>query len=88
MSQERLLGGGTPGRASVNGSPDSCGIHSLMGVIDTSQLPYLSSGWPKRAFIFTIPYLNGSLVDERVRDLVGVRRQSPMVGILILVGSI
>ncbi len=39
MSQERIHGGGTPGRASVTCSPDSGGIHALkplIGVIDTS----------------------------------------------------
>jgi len=38
MSQERLHGGGKPGRASVTGSPDSGGSHSLIGVIDTVLL--------------------------------------------------
>ena len=34
MSQERRHVGGKPGRASVTCSPDSGGIHSLIGVID------------------------------------------------------
>jgi hypothetical protein len=38
MSQERRHGEGKQGRASVTGSPDSCGIHSLIGVIDTALL--------------------------------------------------
>ena len=38
MRQDRLHGGGTPGRASVTGSPDRGGMHSLIGVIDTSRL--------------------------------------------------
>jgi len=37
MSQERIHGGGKQGRASVNRSPDSCGIHSLIGAIDTPR---------------------------------------------------
>ena len=37
MSQERRHGGGKPGRASVNCSPDSGGMHSLIGVIDTPR---------------------------------------------------
>ncbi len=39
MSQERLHGGGQPGRASVTGSPDSGGMQSLIGAIDTVLLP-------------------------------------------------
>ncbi len=58
MSQERLLGGGKQGRASVNRSPDSGGIHSLIGAIDTSRLIRYCSGCPKRAFLFPIPYGN------------------------------
>jgi len=34
MSQERRHVGGKPGRASATCSPDSGGIHSLIGVID------------------------------------------------------
>jgi len=34
LSQERRHGGGKQGRASVTGSPDSGGSHSLIGVID------------------------------------------------------
>ncbi len=34
MSQERKHGGGKPGRASVTCSPDSGGMHSLIGAID------------------------------------------------------
>ncbi len=37
MSQARRHGGGKPGRAFVTGSPDSCGMQSLIGVIDTPQ---------------------------------------------------
>ncbi len=55
MSQERRHGGGKPGRASVTGSPDSYGSHSLMGVIDTSWLLRYFSGWPKSLFIVPIP---------------------------------
>jgi len=36
MSQERLHGGGQPGRASVTGLPDRGGSHSLIGAIDTA----------------------------------------------------
>ena len=36
LSQERLHGGGTQGRASVTGSPDRGGMQSLIGVIDPS----------------------------------------------------
>ncbi len=43
LSQERLHGGGKPGRASVTGSPASGGMHSLIGMIDTSlRLRYFS----------------------------------------------
>ncbi len=38
ISQEGRHGGGKQGRASLNYSPDSCGIHSLIGAIDTSLL--------------------------------------------------
>jgi len=55
MSQERRHGGGKPGRAAVTGSPDSGGIHSLIGVIDTSRLLRYFSGWPKSLFIVPIP---------------------------------
>ena len=55
MSQERKHGGGKQGRASVTGSPASCGIHSLIGVIDTSRLlPYFFVCL-KRACIVPIP---------------------------------
>ncbi len=37
MSQERRHGGGKQGRASVNCSPDSCGMQSLIGVIGTPR---------------------------------------------------
>ena len=39
MRQERLHGGGKQGRVAVNGSTDSSGMHSLSGVIDTSEDP-------------------------------------------------
>jgi len=43
MSQERRHGGGKPGDASVTGSPDSGGMHALIGVIDTPlHLRYFS----------------------------------------------
>ncbi len=35
MSQERRHGGGKSGRASVTGSPDRGGMHSLISAIDT-----------------------------------------------------
>ncbi len=40
LSQERRHGGGKPGRAAVNGSPGSGGMHSLIGVIDTARLAW------------------------------------------------
>ena len=52
MSQERLNGGG---RASVTGSPDSGGIHSLIGVIDTARLRRYFSGCQKSPFKIPIP---------------------------------
>jgi len=55
MSQERLHGGGQPGRAVVTGSPNSYRMHSLIGVIDT-PLPLRDCfGCPQRAFIVPIP---------------------------------
>ena len=38
MSQERRHGGDKQGRAAVNCSPDSRGMHSLIGVIDNLRL--------------------------------------------------
>jgi len=61
LSQERLHGGGKPGRASVNRSPDSCGIHSLMGVIDTGRLLCYFSARLKSPFIVPIPVRVGKL---------------------------
>jgi len=61
MSQERRHGGAKPGRASVNCSPDSCGIHSLkplLGVIDTALLRWYFSARSKSPYIFPIPYGN------------------------------
>ncbi len=55
MSQERLHGGGKPGRASVTGSPDSGGMHSLIGVIDTALLRWYFSARPKSPFFFLFP---------------------------------
>jgi len=55
MSQERTHGGGKQGRVSVTGSPDSGGIHSLIGAIDTALLLCHFSGCPKMAFISSIP---------------------------------
>ncbi len=52
MSQERLHDGGKQGRASVNCSTDSCGIHALSGVIDTSPPLWYFSARPKSPFIF------------------------------------
>ena len=57
MSQERVHGGGKQGRASVNCSPDSSGIHFLIGVIDTSLLFWCCSVYPKRPFKIPIPNL-------------------------------
>ncbi|MCH8039128.1 MAG: hypothetical protein IH977_02135 [Nitrospinae bacterium] len=57
MSQERLHGGGKPGRASVNGSPDRGGIHSLIGVIDPSLVLWYFSVQLKRPFKIPIPLL-------------------------------
>jgi len=55
MSQERLHGGGKQGRVSVNCSPDSGGIHSLIGVIDTAQVLRYFAVCPKRPFKIPIP---------------------------------
>ena len=55
MSQERIHGGGKQGRAAVTCSPDCCGMHSLIGVIDPPRLLWYFSGWPKRAFNFPVP---------------------------------
>ncbi len=48
MSQERRHGGGKPGRASVTGSPDNGGIHSVIGVIDPSVTSLLRFCLPKK----------------------------------------
>ena len=55
MSREGRHCGGQQERAAVTCSPDSCGIHSLIGVIDTSLRLRYCSGGPKRAFLFPIP---------------------------------
>ena len=55
MSQERLHGGAKQGRASVTGSPDRCGMQSLIGAIDPPRLRRYFLGYPIRALIFTIP---------------------------------
>ena len=55
MSQERRHGGGKPGRASVTGSPERCGMHSLIGVIDTALLLGYCFVCPKRPFQIPIP---------------------------------
>ncbi len=55
MSQERLRGGGRPGRASVTCSPDSGGMPSLIGVIDTALLRWYFPVQPKRPFKIPIP---------------------------------
>ncbi len=55
MSQERRHGGDKPGKASVNGSPDHGGSHSLIGVIDTPRLLWYFSVQSKRAFKIPIP---------------------------------
>ncbi len=55
MSRERRHGGGQQGRAAVNRSPNSGGIHALIGVIDTALLPKGHSlAWPRygRAYLF------------------------------------
>jgi len=55
MSQERRHCGGKQGRASVTGSPDSCGIHSLIGAIDTSRpFQYFAVG-QKGRLLFLFP---------------------------------
>ncbi len=54
MSQERRQGGGKQGRASVTCAPDSGGMHSLMGAIDTPRLLWYFSARPKRACIVPI----------------------------------
>ena len=51
MGQERRHGGGKQGRASVNDAPDSCGIHSLIGVIDTPATSLKLSCPVKKAFL-------------------------------------
>ncbi len=48
MSQERRHGGGKQGRASVTCSPHSCGMHSLIGAIDTARLLRYFSVCPKK----------------------------------------
>ena len=55
MRQDWRHGGGKPGRASVTGSPDRCGSHSLIGVIDTAPLLRYFSVQPKRPFKFLFP---------------------------------
>ena len=55
MGQERRHDGGKQGRASVTSSPDSGGLHSLIGMIDPSLLLRYFSARPKRACIFPIP---------------------------------
>ena len=64
MSQERLHGGGKQGRASVNGSPDSGGIHSLIGAIDHSLVLWYFSVQLKRPFKIPIPEHPGILADQ------------------------
>ncbi len=54
LSQERLHGGAKQGRASVTCAPDSGGMHSLMGAIDTPRLLWYFSARPKRACIVPI----------------------------------
>jgi len=44
ISQERRHGRGKQGRASVTGSPDRGGIHSLIGASDTPRLRRYVSG--------------------------------------------
>ena len=51
MNQERIHGGGKSGRASVTCSPDSGGMQSRLGVIDTPRPLCYFSCRPKRAFI-------------------------------------
>jgi len=58
LSQERRHGGGKPGRASVNGSPDRGGIHALIGVIDPPRLLWYFSAWPKGRIIFLLVRIN------------------------------
>ncbi len=54
LSQERRHGGGNQGRVAVNGSPDSGGMQSLIGAIDTVlPLRYLSA-CPKSPLKFLI----------------------------------
>ena len=55
MSQERRHGGGKQGRAAVTGSPDTCGMHSPIGGIDTVLPRRYFSVYPKRAFKILIP---------------------------------
>ena len=49
MSQERSHGGGKPGRASVNCSPDRSGSHSLIGAIDPPAASLVLFCLPKKA---------------------------------------
>ena len=56
MSQEGRHGGGTLGRASVTGSPDSSGMQSLIGVIDTALPRQYCSVYNKRPFKIPILY--------------------------------
>ena len=71
MRQERRHCGGTPGRTSVTGSPDSGGIHSLIGAIDTSLPRRYVSGCLKRAFKIPIPNLGSTprVVGPRAESL-------------------
>ncbi len=60
MSQEQRQGGGKQGRATVTCSPDSGGMHSLIGAIDTAlPLRYFSDSFdcPLSAFLdcITLP---------------------------------
>ncbi len=48
MRHERRHGGGQQGRASVTGSPDRGGSHSLIGVIDTLPPLRYFSVWLKK----------------------------------------
>ncbi len=88
MCQERIHGGGKQGRASVNGSPDSCGIHSLIGVIDTSLLLRYFFVCPKRAYIFPIPEYfinrqNGEYLSIRTRTLSRKGLASPQKDVMV-----
>jgi len=89
MSQERRQGGGKPGKTSVTGSPDSYGMHALIGAIDTSRLRRYFSAHPKRTFNYPILYsLNLSTFFHRYIAAAFPNRLLMYIGIIIQVFQI